>query len=135
MANNVIKYEINLGGNIIKGVANLGEEVKKTTGSMEKLTKTIGLIANAGFAFKHVRSAIINVSNAVRELESGYIEESIAIKKLETLMRNSIGATDDEIKSVLELASAQQKLGVIGDEVQIAGAQEPSQLQRINRYR
>ena len=35
-----------------------------------------------------------------------------------------MNATDDEIASIKELASEQQKLGVIGDEVQLAGAQQ-----------
>ena len=35
-----------------------------------------------------------------------------------------MSATDKEIKSILKLTSAQQELGVVGDEVQIAGAQQ-----------
>ena len=36
-------------------------------------------------------------------------------------MRNTMSATDAEIKSIKKLCSAQQELGVIGDEVQLAG--------------
>ena len=41
-------------------------------------------------------------------------------------MRNTMGASMAEIDSIKELASAQQQLGVIGDEVQLAGAKELS---------
>ena len=44
--------------------------------------------------------------------------------KLETVMRNRIKASDDEIDSIKRLTSAQQQLGIIGDEVQLAGAQQ-----------
>lgn len=39
-------------------------------------------------------------------------------------MRQRMGATDKEIQSIKELASAQQEIGVIGDEVQLSGAQQ-----------
>ncbi len=39
-------------------------------------------------------------------------------------MRNTMGASDGEIQSIKDLCSAQQQLGIIGDEVQLAGAQE-----------
>lgn len=35
-----------------------------------------------------------------------------------------MSATDSEIQSIKDLCSAQQQLGVIGDEVQLAGAQK-----------
>lgn len=37
-------------------------------------------------------------------------------------MRNNMDATDAEIQSIKDLCAKQQKLGVIGDEVQLAGA-------------
>lgn len=44
--------------------------------------------------------------------------------KLAVVMRQRMGATDDMIQSVKDLTTEQQKLGVIGDEVQLAGAQQ-----------
>ena len=35
-------------------------------------------------------------------------------------MRNTMGATEEEIQSIKNLCSAQQELGVVGDEVQRA---------------
>ncbi len=46
--------------------------------------------------------------------------------KLAVVMRQRMGATEEMIQSVKDLASEQQKLGVIGDEVQLAGAQQLS---------
>jgi hypothetical protein len=39
-------------------------------------------------------------------------------------MRNTTNATDEQIQSVKDLASELQGLGVVGDEVQLAGMQE-----------
>ena len=44
--------------------------------------------------------------------------------KLANNMRNTMGAREEEIQSIKDLCTAQQQLGVIGDEVQLAGAQE-----------
>jgi hypothetical protein len=51
-------------------------------------------------------------------------EQAVAEEKLLTVMKQRMGATDNMVKSVLDLTSAEQKRGVIGDEVQIAGAQQ-----------
>lgn len=44
--------------------------------------------------------------------------------KLAKVMRNTMGAAQAQVDSIKALTAAQQKLGVIGDEVQLAGAQE-----------
>ena len=53
-----------------------------------------------------------------------YQEEAAAGTKLAAVMRNTMGARNAEINSIKELATQQQRLGVIGDDIQIAGAQE-----------
>jgi len=50
--------------------------------------------------------------------------EMISQEKLSVIMRQRMGATDDAVQSILDLASAQQKLGVIGDDVTVSGAQQ-----------
>lgn len=44
--------------------------------------------------------------------------------KLATVMRNTMGAREDEIESIKKFCAAQQEIGVVGDEVQLAGAQK-----------
>ncbi len=45
-------------------------------------------------------------------------------EKLTEILRTRTNATDDQIQSIKNLTSEQQALGVVGDEVQIAGAQQ-----------
>lgn len=50
--------------------------------------------------------------------------QSEAETKLGTIMRQRMGADPAAIQSIKDLASAQQGLGVVGDEVQLSGAQQ-----------
>lgn len=80
------------------------------------ITKIGGLLATA-FSVKML-------TNFVKESRNLYKIQMENEVKLATVMRQRMKATDDEIKSVLELASAQQQIGIIGDEVQLAGLQQ-----------
>jgi hypothetical protein len=50
--------------------------------------------------------------------------QNVAAAKLNQVMNTTMNATPQQVKNMLELASAQQKVGVIGDEVQVAGMQQ-----------
>ena len=60
----------------------------------------------------------------MKNLADAYAVQEVAETQLATVMGQRMGATDAEIQSIKELASAQQELGVIGDEVQLSGAQQ-----------
>ena len=59
-----------------------------------------------------------------KEFMSAYQTQIEAEARLAATMRNSTGATNKQIQSVKDLASEIQRLGIVGDEVQLAGAQE-----------
>lgn len=79
--------------------------------------KKVGAVIAAAFSVKQV----IQFSNEAKSLWDTQVE---AETKLETVMRQRLKANDEVIQSVKNLASEQQELGVIGDEVQLAGAQQ-----------
>lgn len=58
--------------------------------------------------------------------ESAYKDQIESERKLLAVMKMRETATKDSIKDILDLTSAEQNLGVVGDEVQLAGAQELS---------
>ena len=66
-------------------------------------------------------AAVVSFSKSAKEAYDTQVEGET---KLAQVMRNTIGASNDEIKAIKDLTAAQQALGVIGDEVQLAGAQE-----------
>ena len=88
----------------IKGLADIGKGV-------------------AGFATT-VTSMINRVTASFAKITEAYNTQIEAEARLAATMKNSTGASEKEIKSVKELAGSLQALGVVGDEVQLAGAQE-----------
>ena len=98
---------------------NFDASIQQSANSMDGLVgKVKGMLA----AYLSI-NAIVGSSKNFMEAANTQIE---AETKLGTVMRQRMGATDDMIQSVKNLASEQQNLGVIGDEVQMAGAQQLS---------
>lgn len=62
--------------------------------------------------------------NGMQDLADAYAVQEVAETKLAVIMQQRMGAMQAEIQSIKDLTSAQQELGVIGDEVQLSGAQQ-----------
>lgn len=60
----------------------------------------------------------------MRSLTTAYTSQVEAETLLATAMRNTLDATDEEIDRIKQLTAEQQKIGIVGDEVQLAAAQE-----------
>lgn len=108
------KSSVNEANQTVKG---FGKDANNT---MDKLNKTIANVGKTIIAAFSVRE-IVNFSKECFEAYSNQLQQE---QKLTEIMRSRIGATDAEIASVRALASEQQKLGVVGDEVALAGAQQ-----------
>ena len=81
--------------------------------------------------FAALATGIEAVSNSFGQLQQGmqdlsdaYAVQEVGERKLATIMAQRMNATEEEIQSIKDLASAQQAIGVIGDEVQLSGAQQ-----------
>jgi hypothetical protein len=107
-----------------KGVIDLAGASEQATGKINKLTNAANKIANIGFAVQHVIGVFRQLNSAISASVTAYSLQAQAETKLAAVMRNTMNAGQDEVDAILKLASAQQKLGVIGDEIQLAGAQE-----------
>lgn len=77
-------------------------------------------------SFDALGQAAQKLDGMVQDLSKAYATQVEAEVKLETVMRQRMAATDAQIQGIKDLCSEQQKLGVIGDEVQLAGAQQLS---------
>lgn len=73
---------------------------------------------------KNAEQSLGQIFNVLSDLSGAYQEQIMAETKLQTIMRQRMSATEADIQGIKELCSAQQELGVIGDEVQLAGAQQ-----------
>ncbi|MDE6498102.1 MAG: hypothetical protein K2L21_05525, partial [Muribaculaceae bacterium] len=95
-----------------------------TVTETEKLHKSFINYAAIGNTINHVVNAIGEIHQVLGELTGAYTAQIEAETKLAVNMRNTMSATEEEIQSIKNLCAAQQELGVVGDEVQLAGAQE-----------
>lgn len=130
MSNKRVDFTINIGGNAYRGVADLTDKVEGLNASASKTSTLFSRLSSVAFGlnniFYAVGSVVRSVAGTMSGLEQASNAQQEATTKLTQVMRNMMGAADADTKSILDLASAQQALGVIGDEVQLAGAQELS---------
>ena len=87
----------------------------KATRGVKKVLGAIGIGLSA--------AALINFS---KDAAAAYDTQVQGEMRLATVMRKTMGASNAEIQSILDLTSAQQQLGIVGDEAQLAGAQQLS---------
>ena len=118
----------------LKGDAKGFEELAKSSKTLESALSAANVEAGKfntklintkalNSAFYNLQSSINTVKNAVGGLVDAYGIQEAAEAKLAEVMRQRMNAGADEVQAIKDLASEQQKLGVIGDEVQLAGAQ------------
>lgn len=103
---------------------NLGNEAQATGQKTDGLADKMSKLGMASLGVNAVIGAFQKLWGVMEACSGAYEKQSMAEQKLEVAMRNKMGATEDDINAIKQLTAAQQKLGVIGDEVQLSGAQE-----------
>jgi len=97
------------------------DKVKKSTIDLKK--EKINFAAFAA-GLEAISNQFNQFGQVLGDLSATYAAQIEAETKLEQVMQNTMNATAADVQVIKELCSAQQELGVIGDEVQLAGAQE-----------
>lgn len=126
-----IRYYLKFDSNGRKVMRDLGVSTEELDRALEGLnrkgkesTGTLLNMASATVVIDGVTAAMSSLHAAMANLSAAYRVQQEAETKLETVMTQRMAATDAQIQSIKDLASAQQELGIIGDEVQLAGAQQ-----------
>ena len=91
--------------------------------SCQAMSTAVGGLKKA-FSALGVGLSLAALRSAAKDAAEAYDTQAEGEMRLARVMRNTMGASNDEIQSILDLTAAQQGLGIIGDEVQLAGAQE-----------
>lgn len=102
----------------------LREMLKSAVKQVEQLKAPTINFAALATSIDSVNNSLYSLQNTLKGLTDAYAAQIEAETQLATTMRNTMGARESDIQSIKDLCSEQQKLGVIGDEVQLAGAQE-----------
>ena len=98
--------------------------VRSVQDESEKAKRSVLTWAETSQAVDVLQGSIGELQGVVSDLTSAYQVQLVAETQIETIMRQRMMATDEQIQSIKNLCSAQQELGVIGDEVQLSGAQQ-----------
>jgi hypothetical protein len=126
MANNTVNFVINVQGNAASSVSQVSAQFNQLNQTAQTTESLFHKIGQAAFHLTNIVGVISSVTSKMQEFSEANKIQQVAENQLAQVMRNTMGASMDEINSIKELASAQQRLGVIGDEVQLAGAKELS---------
>lgn len=93
---------------------------KSLSNSLSGLNSKLNGIAKAAVAAFSIKQ----IAAFTKSCKEAYQVQFEAEARLEQVMKNTMGATQDQIQSVKEYAAELQKVGVIGDEITLSGLQE-----------
>lgn len=102
----------------------LGRVIRSVQDESERLKSDILTWSQASQAIDVLQNAISDLQGVMADLTAAYQVQLVAETQLETIMRQRMNSTNEEIQSIKEFCSVQQEMGVIGDEVQLSGAQQ-----------
>ena len=103
------------------------KQAAKASASMKSMSSAFSSAAGVmkrALGAAGIALSIGAVISAAKDAKAAYDAQAEAEAKLAQVMRNTMNASSAEVKAIKELTSAEQALGVVGDEVQLAGAQE-----------
>lgn len=112
---------------LVAATANVNDLKKAVDGATSKATKLRNNLINlnqAAEVFSNVANSVNNLRDFMSKLSESYNRVQQANTELTTVMRQRMDATDEDVKKVNEVISAQSKLGVVGGVAQRIGAQQ-----------
>lgn len=118
-----------------KHIARYNVLIQKTQGELNRLNdlppksfiermKQAGSSTNSLAGSFRTLVAAVGAVALIRSSESVYKDQVANQTKLQTVMRNTMDASRDQVDSIVQLARAQEKAGVVSETTQLGGAQE-----------
>ncbi|MBQ8132911.1 MAG: hypothetical protein IJ192_00625 [Clostridia bacterium] len=108
---------------LITTISKVGEKIKQDF-SKSVSRNLLSSAANIKAAFDMATGSVRMLTSSFKGCMSAYQTQIESEARLGATMRNTTGATKEQIQSVKDLAGEIQGLGVVGDEVSLAGMQE-----------
>lgn len=126
---NTVTFKIKIeGSNELKNITvdanELGKAFDAVQANVKGLKSELVSLSSAIQVMDGFASAVGQIQNIFSGLSAAYSLQESAETRLAQAMRNTMGATDAEIQSIKDLTAAQQRIGIVGDEVQLSAAQE-----------
>ena len=99
-------------------------EFAKAKSEVEKAGRSFANAADVLITVQGAMAGMKKLTDELAGMSDAYNTQIEAETRLATVMRQRMDATDEDIQAMKDLASAQQQLGVVGDEVQLAALQQ-----------
>lgn len=123
-----ISFQLTEEGNGMKTITTdaktLQQIFEATATEAKKFSDNCVKMASITTIINGINEGLTTLQKGLADLQGAYAAQVEVETQLAVNMRNTMGACEEDIQSIKDLCSAQQELGVIGDEVQLAGAQE-----------
>lgn len=119
-----IKYNIKISVDGKEAVVETTRSVRDLASEAEATRKALRTWTNLALSTQALTSSLQSLTGLMKEYSDANRAQVEVETKLATVMKQRMNASDAEIQSIKDLASAQQALGVVGDEVQLAGIQQ-----------
>ena len=110
--------------NVTPGLEKVRKSAKSASNGFSDMANKLLSVNSAIQIFSAVSRQFGKITASVNECVQAYQYQSEQELKLSTIMRQRMGATEDDIKAIKDFASAQQQAGIYGDELILQGAQE-----------
>ncbi len=105
-------------------ITNMRQAMDRAQGSAQQFRDGLISVNQAVATLQNASGAINSLRDTMAGLAATYSAVQQANTQLTTVMRQRMDATDQEIKSITDVISAQSKLGVVSGTVQKSGAQQ-----------
>lgn len=102
----------------------LAKNLDAARSSAIRFRDSILTINQMGQAFQGLMSGLSAISSAMSTYTQAFAVQEQNEQRLATVMRERMNASARDIEQMKEMAAAQQRIGIIGDEVQLAGMQQ-----------
>lgn len=102
-------------------MASLEQQINKNTQGFESMSGKIVTLSAAFQLFNQAVGFIKGVNAKINEYVQYTQTQMQAEDQLSIIAKQRMALNDDEVRSLYELAAAQQRVGVVGDEATIAG--------------
>lgn len=126
-----VKFNVQINVNGKENVATTTTDIKtfaaefaKAKSEVENASRSFANMADILITVQSSLAALRRVTDVLADMSAAYNTQIEAETRLATVMRQRMDATDEDIQAMKDLASAQQELGVVGDEVQLAALQQ-----------
>lgn len=111
-------------GNAAGGFNDIGNAVGNASNGLSNFTTGLLTMNQVSEVISNIKAKFAELEAAIRQCVDAYKFQFEQELKLETVMKQRMNATEGEIQSIKDLASAQQQVGIYGDEMILKGAQE-----------